>query len=80
MINGVENEKQRTEKSSQLMQHLSKYTGRKIDQRPEVIYEGDEVTYLPSPPIYMPIGSGIFGSSGRKSDYEFDVLESGGMC
>jgi len=76
MINGIENKKQRKEKSSQLMQHLSKYTGRKIDQRPEVIYEGGETTYVPSPPIYIPIGSGSFGSSGGgESAYEFDVLE-----
>jgi hypothetical protein len=80
MINGVENEKQRTEKSSQLMQHLSKYTGRKIDEIPPVIVESPEVTYLPSPPIYIPVGSSSFGSSGGRSDYEFDVLESGGMC
>jgi murein DD-endopeptidase MepM/ murein hydrolase activator NlpD len=75
MINRVENKKQRKEKSSQLMQHLSKYTGRKIDQRPEVIYEEGEVTYLPSPPIYIPTGSGSFGSSGGSSDWWTDVLE-----
>jgi len=75
MINGVENKKQRTEKSSQLIQHLSKYTGRKIDQMPEVIYEGDEITYLPSPPIYIPTESSSFRSSGGESNYEYDVLE-----
>ena len=75
MINGVENEKQRAKKSSDLIHHLSKYTGRKIDERPPVIVESPEVTYLPSPPIYIPVGSGSRGSSGSESAWEFDVLE-----
>jgi len=74
MINGVENERQRGEKSSSLIQHLSKYTGRKIDQRPQVIVEDPEVEIIPSPPIY--INSGSSGhSSGGGSDWEYHNLE-----
>jgi len=51
MINGIENEKQRNEKSSQLIKHLSKYTGRKIDQRPEIIVDNSEVDFIMSPSI-----------------------------
>ena len=75
MINGVENKKQRAQKSSSLIQHLSKYTGRKIDQRPTVIVESPEDIIVPSPPIYVSSGSGGSGSSGGESDWEYDNLE-----
>ena len=74
MINGVENKKQRSEKSSQLIEHLSKYTGRKIDQRPEMIVASDPII-IQGPPTYIaskPYG----GSSGGSSfNYEQDMLE-----
>ena len=76
MINGVENEKQRSEKSSQLMQHLSKYTGRKIDQRPEVIVENSDPIIIQGPPTY--IESKSYGGSsggGSGSNWELDMLE-----
>jgi len=75
MINGVENKKQRAQKSSSLIQHLSKYTGRKIDQRPTIIVESPEDIIVSSPPIYVPSGSGGSGSSGGESDWEYDNLE-----
>jgi murein DD-endopeptidase MepM/ murein hydrolase activator NlpD len=76
MINGVENKKQRSEKSSQLMQHLSKYTGRKIDQRPVVIVENSDPIIIQGPPTY--IASGSYGGSsggGSSNDNTFDRLE-----
>jgi hypothetical protein len=78
MINGVENEKQRSEKSSQLIQHLSKYTGRKIDQRPEMIVENSDPIIIQGPPTYIASGSsgGSFGgSSSNDKDNTFDRLE-----
>jgi murein DD-endopeptidase MepM/ murein hydrolase activator NlpD len=76
MINGVENEKQRSEKSSQLIQHLSKYTGRKIDQRPEVIVENSDPIIIQGPPTYIASGSsgGSFGDSSGPN-WEQDRLE-----
>jgi murein DD-endopeptidase MepM/ murein hydrolase activator NlpD len=75
MINGVENKKQRSEKSSQLIQHLSKYTGRKIDQRPEIIVENSEPIIIQGPPTYIELKS-YGGSSGNSSsNYEQDILE-----
>ena len=74
MINGIENERQRGEKSSTLIQHLSKYTGRKIDQRPQVIVEDPEVVVMPSQPIYVNSGSSGY-SSGGGSDWEYHNLE-----
>ena len=75
MINGVENKRQRGQRSSTLIQHLSKYTGRKIDQRPQVIVEEPLNAIVPSPPIYASAGAGGFGSSGEGSDWEYDNLE-----
>jgi len=76
MINGVENKKQRSEKSSQLIQHLSKYTGRKIDQRPEVIVENSDPIIIQGPPTYIESAS-YEGSSGGGfgSNWEQDMLE-----
>ena len=74
MINGVENERQREEKSSKLIQHLSKYTGRKIDQRPRVIVEDSEDVVISPPPIYINFGSSGSSSSGG-SDWEYHNLE-----
>lgn len=74
MINGVENDRQRSEKASALMQYLSKYTGRKIDQRPQVIVEDSEFVAMPSPPIYVNSGSSGY-SSGGGSDWEYHNLE-----
>ena len=76
MINGIENEKQRSEKSSQLMQHLSKYTGRKIDQRPEVIVENSDPIIIQGPPTYISSESsgGSFGDSSGPN-WEQDRLE-----
>jgi murein DD-endopeptidase MepM/ murein hydrolase activator NlpD len=79
MINGVENERQRAQKSSALIQHLSKYTGRKIDERPPVIFEDSENIIVPSPPIFLPVGSGSYGFSDDESGWEYDNLERGGM-
>ena len=76
MINGIENKKQRSEKSSQLMQHLSKYTGRKIDQRPEMIVENSDPIIIQGPPTYIESessGESPGGSSG--SNWELDMLE-----
>ena len=76
MINGVENEKQRYEKSSQLIQHLSKYTGRQIDQRPEMIVENSEPIIIQGPPTYIASkssGDSSGGSSGP--NWEQDILE-----
>ena len=76
MINGVENEKQRSEKSSQLIQHLSKYTGRKIDQRPEVIVENSDPIIIQGPSTYIESGSSRGSSGGGPSnDNTFDRLE-----
>ena len=75
MINGVENKKQRSEKSSQLMQHLSKYTGRKIDQRPEVIVENSDPIIIQGPPTYIESESYGGSSGGGSSNYEQDILE-----
>jgi murein DD-endopeptidase MepM/ murein hydrolase activator NlpD len=76
MINGVENKKQRSEKSSQLMQHLSKYTGRKIDQRPEMIVENSDPIIIQGPPTYITSGSsGGSSGGGSGSNWELDMLE-----
>jgi murein DD-endopeptidase MepM/ murein hydrolase activator NlpD len=77
LINNVENESQRAQKSSQLIQHLSKYTGRKIDQRPEVIVENDEDTVVMSPPVYVQSpSSGSYG--GETPNYEQDMCYARG--
>ena len=70
MINGVENKKQRSEKSSQLIQHLSKYTGRKIDQRPEMIVENSDTIIIQGPPTYIESGSSRGSSGGGSSNYD----------
>ena len=73
MINGVENKKQRSEKSSQLIQHLSKYTERNIDKKPVVIVASDPII-IQGPPTYIASKS-YGGSSGRSSfNYEQDML------
>jgi murein DD-endopeptidase MepM/ murein hydrolase activator NlpD len=69
MINRVENKKQRSEKSSQLIQHLSKYTGRKIDQRPEMIVAPDPII-IQGPPTYITSGSSRGSSGGGSSNYD----------
>ena len=77
MINGVENEKQRSEKSSQLIQHLSKYTGREIDKIPDLIYASDPII-IQGPPTYIASGSSRGSSGGGSSndnDNTFDRLE-----
>ena len=74
MINGVENKKQRSEKSSQLIQHLSKYTGRKIDQRPEMIVSSDPII-IQGPPTYITSKSYGGSSGGSSFNYEQDMLE-----
>jgi len=75
MINGIENENQRKEKSSSLIQHLSKYTGRKIDQRPVMVVDDEEDILIPSPPIYIPMSSSAFGGGGSDVNVEQDRLE-----
>lgn len=70
MINGIENKKQRSEKSSQLIQHLSKYTGRKIDQRPEVIVENSDPIIIQGPPTYIASGSSGGSFGGGSSNYD----------
>jgi hypothetical protein len=76
MINGVENEKQRSEKSSQLIQHLSKYTGRQIDQRPEMIVENSEPIIIQGPPTYIASkSSGDSSGGGSGPNWEQDRLE-----
>ena len=68
--------KQRSEKSSQLMQHLSKYTGRKIDQRPEVIVENSDPIIIQGPPTYIASrSSGGSSGGGSGSNWELDMLE-----
>jgi muramidase (phage lysozyme) len=77
MINGVENKKQRSEKSSQLIQHLSKYTGREIDKIPDLIYASDPII-IQGPPTYIASGSSRGSSGGGSSndnDNTFDRLE-----
>jgi murein DD-endopeptidase MepM/ murein hydrolase activator NlpD len=74
LINNVENEKQRASSSSKLIEHLSKYTGRKIDQKPDVIFEEDESEIMMSPPMFIPISSAGGSSGGGSSDYEYDML------
>ena len=69
IINGVENKKQRSEKSSQLIQHLSKYTGRKIDQRPEMIVAPDPII-IQGPPTYIESGSSGGSAGGGSSNYD----------
>jgi hypothetical protein len=76
MINGVENEKQRSEKAFQLIKHLEIYTGRKIDQRPEMVVENSEPIIVQLPPTYIASESSE-GSSGGSSEpnWEQDRLE-----
>jgi len=78
LINNVENENQRAQKSSQLIQHLSKYTGRKIDQRPEVIFEEPEDIIIMSPPIYVSTLSSYGGSGEESPNWEQDILSMRG--
>lgn len=73
MINRVENESQRKGRSSMLIEHLSKYTGRKIDQRPEVIFEGGEDYIEVSPPAFISPSS-ISVPSGISGDWQYDSL------
>lgn len=77
MINNVENESQRAQKSSQLIQHLSKYTGRKIDQRPDVVVESAEDTVVMSPPTYIQSPSPGF-SDEEAPNYEQDMCYARG--
>jgi len=76
MINGVENEKQRSEKASQLIKHLEIYTGRKIDQRPEMVVENSDPIIIQGPPTYIASESsgGSFGDSSGPN-WEQDRLE-----
>jgi len=78
LINQVENDNQRTEAASQLINHLSQYTGRKLDQRPEVVIDNSGDTFVMSPPIVMslPISSG--GSSGGEVNWEQDMCYARG--
>ena len=78
LINKVENDSQRSKAASQLMQHLSKYTGRKIDQRQEIFVEGGEETTIISPPIIMNVGGLSRGSSGDSVNWEQDVCYARG--
>jgi len=78
LINNVENENQRAQKSSQLIQHLSKYTGRKIDQRPEVIFEESENTIIMSPPIYVSTLSSFGGGGEESPNWEQDMCYTRG--
>ena len=73
MINGVENKKQRSEKSSQLMQHLNQYTGRKIDQRPEMIMENNQNTVIMSDPNFIPLPFLQYYSE-QSPNWEQDIL------
>lgn len=62
LINRIENDNQRSAAASQLIQHLSEYTGRKIDQRPDVILANGETNLVQPLPSYV-----YFGSSGSKN-------------
>ena len=75
MINGIENERQRSERSSQLIQHLSKYTGRKIDERPPIIIQEPEPIIVQGPPTYIASRSSGGSSGGGESNWEFDILD-----
>ena len=75
MINAVENEKQRSEKASQLIKHLETYTGRKIDQRPEMIVQNSEPIINQLPPTYIPSGSSMSSSGDSGPNWEQDRLE-----
>ncbi|MCJ7713723.1 hypothetical protein MUO66_04620, partial [Candidatus Bathyarchaeota archaeon] len=75
MINGVENKKQRSEKSSQLIQHLSKYTGRQIEKMPDMIVENSDPIIIQGPPTYIESMSYEESSGGSSSNYELDMLE-----
>jgi len=77
LINNVENESQRAQKSSQLIQHLSKYTGRKIDQRPDVVVESAEDTVVMTPPTYIQSPSSGFGDE-ETPNYEQDMCYARG--
>ena len=78
MINGVEDEKQRTQKSSELMKHLSKYTGRKIDQRPEIIIDEGDNLVLMSPPTVIPGFNSSGSGSGSEVNWEQDMCYARG--
>lgn len=72
LINGIENEKQREGKSSQLIKHLSQYTGRKIDQRPEIVIDDSEDIVIASPSVVM---SGFSYMDNEESpNWEQDIL------
>jgi len=73
MINGVENKRKRSEKSSQLMQHLNQYTGRKIDQRPEVIVEDNQNTVIMSAPNFIQLPF-LRSYSEQSPNWEQDIL------
>ena len=75
MINGIENERQRLERSSQLIQHLSKYTGRKIDERPPIIIQEPEPIIIQGPPTYIAFRSSGGSSGGGESNWEYNMLE-----
>ena len=75
MINGIENERQRSERSSQLIQHLSKYTGRKIDERPPIIIQEPEPIIVQGPPTYIAFRSSGGSSGGGESNWEYNMLE-----
>ena len=77
MINQVETESQRKERSSSLIKHLSKYTGRKIDERPEIIIDGEEtISYAPLP-IYLKTSSS-YSYGGESPNWEQDILSMRG--
>jgi muramidase (phage lysozyme) len=75
MINGIENERQRSERSSQLIQHLSKYTGRKIDERPPIIIQEPEPIIVQGPPTYIAFRTSGGSSGGGESNWEYNMLE-----
>jgi len=74
MINRVENETQRKERSSMLIQHLSKYTGRKIDQRPEIIFEDGEDYIETFSSVGTPISSINTSTNQSSEDWQYDSL------
>lgn len=78
LINNVENENERAQKSSELIRHLSKYTGRKIDQRPEVIVEEPDDMVLMSPPVYVSMMGSSSGSFEESPNWEQDILSMRG--
>ena len=78
LINQVENNNQRTKAASQLINHLSQYTGRKLDQRPEVVFDNSGDSFVMSPPIIMSRSISSGGSSGGEVNWEQDMCYARG--